>query len=87
MVHLNDAFTRRLGVYALSGETAAQHFSKGVLPAYLHLGFLTTLYPSFAFPASAITKLGGILTQVKNSFANLKVGFEYEDQTFTIGIY
>lgn len=81
VVNLNDTFTRRLGAYALPGETTAQHFSKEVLTADLHLEFLTTLFSTFEFPATAIKKLDGILTQVKDTLANLKIGFESQDQT------
>lgn len=81
VVNLNDTFTRRLGAYALPGQTTAQHYNKNVLTADLHLEFLTTLFSSFAFPTSAMTKLDGILTQVKDSLANLKVGLESETQT------
>lgn len=81
VVNLNDTFTRRLGAYAIPGQTTAQHFNKEVLTANLHLEFLSALFSSFSFPTSAITKLDGILTQVKDSLANLKVGVESENQT------
>ncbi|MHA3061997.1 hypothetical protein ACX1N5_15310 [Acinetobacter sp. ANC 4636] len=80
-VNLNDTFTRQLGAYALPGETTSQHYSKEVLTADLHLEFLTTLFSSFAFPEAALTKLDAILTEVKDSLANLKVGLDSKDQT------
>lgn len=81
VVNLNDTFTRQLGAYALPGETTAQHYQKDVLTADLHLEFLTKLFSSFAFPEAAMTKLDGVLTQVKDALANLKVGIESENQT------
>lgn len=81
VANLNDTFTRRLGTYALPSETTAHHYNKEVKTIDLHLDFLTTLFSSFAFPKSAITKLDGILTQVKDSLANLKIGIESENQT------
>jgi len=80
-VNLNDTFTRRLGAYAIPGETTSQHYSKEVTSVDLHLDFLTEIFGSFNFPKAAFDKLDGILTQVKNSLANLKVSFESEDET------
>lgn len=81
VVQLNDTFTRRLGAYALPGETTAHHYNKTMLSADLHLDFLTTLFASFNFPEKALTKLDSILNSVKDSLKNLKMKMESETET------
>ena len=81
VVNLNDTFTRRLGTYALPGETTSQLYSKDVTSAALHLDFLSTLFQSFNFNPAAVAKLDGILTQVTDSLKNLNLSMESETQT------
>lgn len=80
-VKLNDTFTRRLGQYAIPGETTAESFRKNVTEADLHLDFLTKLFDSFNFNKVSLKKLDGILVQVTETLKNLQLKFESETHT------
>jgi hypothetical protein len=81
VVNLNDTFTRRLGAYAIPGETTAQYYEKQVTSASLHTELLLQLFGSFNFSPASLKKLDGILTQITESLKNLKISFESETQT------
>jgi hypothetical protein len=74
--------TSALGGYLSLNTSAARSFNQSTTSADLHLGFLTTLFDGFNFPAATIKELDGVLSSVTQTLDSLKMS--WSDQSSTL---
>ena len=78
----NFILTSALGGYLSLNTSVARSFNQSTTSADLHLGFLTSLFDGFNFPAATIKELDSVLTSVTQTLDSLKMS--WSDQSSTL---
>jgi hypothetical protein len=68
-------------MYLPMGEATTQTLNKSTTSADLHLDLLTALFGALSLPASVLTELDGILTEIADSLKNLQLSYQSQTQT------
>jgi len=78
----NFILTSALGGYLSLNTSVARSFKQSTTSADLHLGFLTSLFDGFNFPAATVKELDSVLTSVTQTLDSLKMS--WSDQSSTL---
>jgi hypothetical protein len=72
---------KAIPMYLPMGQATTQSFNKSTTTADLHIDLLTALFGALSLPASVLTELDGILTEIASSLKSLQLSFTNQTQT------